>query len=110
MERSPFFFFNKNLKGCGLDFELLIFFGLSYASVSDKKLIPRSNLKKKMVKMVCVIVYEQWTIVGVLYTLEFLINDLFVYSGHFVIQKGRGDIVSLFWNVLNKRTGRLLGA
>ena len=30
--------------------------------------------------------------------LKFLINDLFVYSGHFVIQKGRGDIVFLFWN------------
>ena len=29
-------------------------------------------------------------------TLEFRINDLFVYSGHFVIQEGRGDIVFLF--------------
>ena len=29
-------------------------------------------------------------------TLKFLINDLFVYSGHFVIQKGRDDIVCLF--------------
>ena len=30
-------------------------------------------------------------------------NDLFVYSGHFVIQEGRKQ-----QNVLNKRTGRLL--
>ena len=29
-------------------------------------------------------------------TLKFRINDLFVYSGHFVIQKGRGNIVFLF--------------
>ena len=29
-------------------------------------------------------------------TLEFRINDLFVYSGHFVIQEGRGNIVFLF--------------
>ena len=33
-----------------------------------------------------------------LITLEFRINDLFVYSGHFVIQEGRGNIVFLFWN------------
>jgi hypothetical protein len=33
---------------------------------------------------------------GSLGTLEFLIDDLFVYSGHFVIQKGRGNIVFLF--------------
>ena len=31
-------------------------------------------------------------------TLEFRINDLFVYSGPFVIQEGRGDIVFLFWS------------
>jgi hypothetical protein len=29
-------------------------------------------------------------------TLEFLIDDLFVYSGHIVIQKGGGNIVFLF--------------
>ena len=29
-------------------------------------------------------------------TLEFRINDLFVYSGHFVIQEGRGNIFFLF--------------
>ena len=32
------------------------------------------------------------------YLWNYLINNLFVYSGHFVIQKGRGDIVFLFWN------------
>ena len=37
-----------------------------------------------------------------IHTLEFRINNLFVYSGHFVIQEGRGDIVFLFWN--NKRS------
>jgi hypothetical protein len=31
-------------------------------------------------------------------TLKFRINDLFVYSGHFVIQKGVGNIVFLFLN------------
>ena len=30
------------------------------------------------------------------HTLEFLIDDLFVYSGHIVIQKGGGNIVFLF--------------
>ena len=34
----------------------------------------------------------------ILLTLKFLINNMFVYSGHFVIQKGRGDIAFLFWN------------
>ena len=41
-------------------------------------------------------VFLHYNVIVLYVVCKFLINDLFVYSGHFVFQKGRGDIVFFF--------------